>query len=245
MLSKTITLILLLLASANAGADFIGTANGVFTSAGPSCSGPTICTGVPGPFIRYGNPFSGPGGTVSTLQFLGESIEVPPDPSTTSTGSLSWFNGITALGSEITQFTLQVNYDGSPSRAPLVFGFLLNTRENVGTDINQQDTITLATIGGLTVLETQMFLQGAGIDKNSFNLLENVGHPVSVQLLAQFSEPIFAGFGEISDPDVAFLSQVDLIPRPPTSVSEPSVSALLFSGLLGLILVRRRQKRLN
>jgi hypothetical protein len=245
MMNRTIGVVSFLVASFLAGLKVEAamiTTSGRFEILTPACNGsPVVCSGAGTKEINYGVPF-GANGFQSSVRFDGVNANLIGTPVTI--GQLTFVNGETLHGpvaTEIEGFHLIISSTSNGAAQPDIdLTFRVITTTNLGTPGQDVDSIVWTHITGVNgngnVVTQQSSDRFCNIRTcpqlvNTFSVAEGLpGVPVA--LLANVGSLIFAGFGEVGDPDRGSLSL--------TTIPEPLALDLIIVGMLGMLLVRRR-----
>ncbi len=224
-----VSLGVLLFASNSYAILIAGSSSGIFTS--PSGSSWMVVGGVGTDYFTWGDAgFWGTG--PNSLDFEGNTFSVEHDE-VFSFGTLTYFNGTTAIGSEAESVNLEVTLSlSTPSGIEEDFSYnlgLINT-PNTASPIQSADYVIFPslipdnyfTVDGINY--TLDFVGFGNITGSGFTTIDSLyvleGYTASVELLGRFT--------------VA------------TPVPEPSSILLVGSGLFGLVMYRhRKNKALN
>lgn len=215
----------LLLASPALSLPVFGTSSGTFVN--PDGGPATVASGDGTSTFRWGDgaPFGSPS---SALQFSGKTIFSSTE-SVFSFGTLSYYNGTTALGSDATGVDLRVSLDLLLPTAHQTFDFGLNlvTTPNTSNPFASADLVEWSSA-------------------SSESVFHYAGNDYTLEFLG-FGAPAGAGFASVDrfyvlEGGSAWAQLLGRITEAPKAVPEPTTLALFSIGLLGAGFAMRKKK---
>jgi hypothetical protein len=233
----SVVLSLMLLASSNASGNVMGTfSNGTFSH--PPCAAPVQCGGQGTSTFRWGD-------TSSSLNFTGSAFNTPRGVNVVI-GTLTFFNSVLTLGTEVNSAVLTFNVGdvvATGADTPLFDTVFDNTEFTLTLHMNITPNVPgdpVASRDDVTVVGVLQNGQPSSVvfNPNVFTVDETFTNSVGVE--ACFCSLDLKGFSlEVSDPvhgAVAFAAV-------PAAVPGASTVALFGTGGIVLLLARQRRNR--
>ncbi len=226
----SVVLSLMLLASSNASGNVMGTfSNGTFSH--PPCAAPVQCDGQGTSTFRWGD-------TRSSLNFTGSAFDTPRGVNVVI-GTLTFFNSVLTLGTEVNSAVLTFNVGdvvATGADTPLFDAVFDNTDFTLTLHLNITPNVPgdpVASRDDVTVVGVLQNGQPSSVvfNPNVFSVDETFTN--SVQVEACFCSLELVGFGRVSDPvhgAVAF-------------AAVPGASTVALFGIGGIVLLLVRQRR--
>jgi PEP-CTERM motif len=171
----TVAAFLFVVAAPSYADSIVGASSGIFVNPIPS-GGPIVTSGVGTNAFLWGDP-DGFGTGANSLTFAGKSINTTTETPFT-VGTLTYFNGTTAVGSTPTSIDLQVTLNLTTPLATGAFTFTLNlvSTPNTGTDKDNADYVYFPSsipaetfVLGSTTYNLQLLGFGNIVDPNGFS----------------------------------------------------------------------------